>query len=379
MATRHGYHAGADAALFPAATVDGVDLNRLWGDYQALVNAQNEQMNNLLQLISFPTNRQTEVVYQGSDVPELEEATEFGNATGEILVPGYFNIGYSFREFDRRVGFTFKFVRRATQQQMDAQMEAGVAAYRRRVFNDAMRAIFRNTNVTASINGSSVNVYRFYNAPSDGVIPPDHGSTTFDNTHTHYKFSGGSTLTAANLDALLDDFDSHGYGYSGGYQILFLVNRSEGNVIRGFRTAANGGTGGNAGRYDFIASQGAPGQIINTTQQIIGQSAPAATYQGLNVIGSYGNALVIQDDLIPAGYVLALASGGPLLPSNPLGFYQEAGWEGLRLVSGPDESYPLRDAKWWAGFGFGVRHRGAGIVMRVHASAYAVPTAYATG
>ena len=376
MAVRHGYHAGADAQELITATRDGVNLNELWATFRALNDAQNEQMNNLVQLLTFRTTTQVEQVLQGGDPPLMEEASEFGIATAQRLLPGYFNVGFGFKEYDMRAGYTWRFLRRADSNMVRSMADASVGAYRKTLFNDMMRSIFNNVNVSATINGSSVNIYRFYN--DDGTVPPAYAGTTFDGDHDHYRVTEAAAIEAADLDGVLDDFDSHGYGFTTGYQVLFLVNRQEGNAMRAFRTAANGGTGGNAGRYDFIPSVGAPGQIITTTQQLVGQSAPPATYNGLTVIGSYGNALIVQDSFIPAGYVLALASGGPLLPSNPLGLYEEPGYSGLQLFEGPDRAYPLQDSHWWAGFGFGVRHRGAGMVLQIKASGtYDIPAAYA--
>lgn len=374
-APRHGIHAGADAQ-YVNLTTDGVDLTQLWNEYQALINASNDSMNTLLQVLTFPTNRRTEPVFQGGEAPEMEDASEFGVATADILAPGYFNIAYDFREYDARSAFTWKFLRRAPASIVSQEVEMRIAAYRRRVFMDAMRAMFRKTNKAATINGSAYTVYRFYNA--DGTVPPEYAGTTFDGTHDHYRVNGNAAFRAVDLDNVLDDFDSHGYRTVNGYTVVFLLNRQEANAARAFRTAANGGTGVNAGRYDFIPAPGQPGQIMTVTQQMVGQTTPPSTWNGLTVIGSYGNALLVQEDLIPAGYVAGLASGGPLLPSNPLGFYQEPGYEGLRFLPGPNPSYPIQESNWWAGFGYGVRHRGAGMIVQIKASgSYDVPAAYA--
>ena len=50
---------------------------------------------------------------------------------------------------------------------------------------------------------------------------------------------------------------------------------------------------------------------------------------------------------------------------------------GLRLVKGPDRDYPLTDSFYLHGFGTGIRHRGAGVVMQITASgSYTTPAAY---
>jgi hypothetical protein len=50
----------------------------------------------------------------------------------------------------------------------------------------------------------------------------------------------------------------------------------------------------------------------------------------------------------------------------------------LRLVKGRTPDYPLIDSFYNRGFGTGIRHRGAGVVMQITASGtYTIPAAYA--
>jgi hypothetical protein len=107
----------------------------------------------------------------------------------------------------------------------------------------------------------------------------------------------------------------------------------------------------------------------------------ASTFRGLNVVGSYGTLLIIEEDYIPAGYMVALASGGQANLNNPIGLreHQNAGLRGLRLVKGRSDDYPLIDSYYARGFGTGVRQRGAGMVMQVTtAASYTAPAAYAS-
>jgi hypothetical protein len=100
---------------------------------------------------------------------------------------------------------------------------------------------------------------------------------------------------------------------------------------------------------------------------------------GLNVSGRYGSWLIVQDDYVPPGYMVGFATGGENQATNPVGIreHQNAGLRGLRLVKGRDNDYPLVDSFYQRGFGTGVRHRGAGLVMQVTASAsYTIPTDY---
>ena len=103
-------------------------------------------------------------------------------------------------------------------------------------------------------------------------------------------------------------------------------------------------------------------------------------YPGLQTIGTYGPVVVVEEEYIPAGYMVMLASGGELDIRNPVGIRQHdnASLRGLRLVKGRTPDYPLIDSFYLHGFGTGVRQRGAGVVQQVVASAsYTIPSQYA--
>lgn len=100
----------------------------------------------------------------------------------------------------------------------------------------------------------------------------------------------------------------------------------------------------------------------------------------MNVIGSYGPALIIEEDYIPAGYFVTLGSGGEGDLRNPVGIREHANpaLRGLRLLPGNQSGYPLIDATYSRGLGTGIRQRGAGVVVQVVASTtYTIPTQYA--
>jgi hypothetical protein len=151
-----------------------------------------------------------------------------------------------------------------------------------------------------------------------------------------------------------------------------LVNVTEANTIRGFRVSSGA-------RYDFIPAVGQPGLFLPANQELFGTQV-GAQFRGMNVIGSYGPLLVIEEDYVPPAYIVSLVSGGEANIQNPIGLREHAnpGLRGLRLVKGRDNDYPLIDSYYVRGFGTGVRQRGAGLVMQVTANAtYAAPTAYA--
>lgn len=369
-APKHGTHVTADIITQLA---DGTNLNDVWADYMDLLNVQNASRQALINFLTFNVTNPTEAVAQPGDGVDFEESTEQGEPSGSRVEPVYFQLGYTFKWYDLAARYTWQYLADATQQMVDSVANAAVEAYNRLLMVKMMQAVFNPVNAVATIRGNAYNVYRFYN--NDGTVPPAYKTNTFLGSHTHYLSSGAATVTFGDLDEIANDFDAHGYGQLQGYQRVLMVNKVEGDVIRQFRSVANGGTA----TYDFLAASNQPGAIITQNTVILGQGPPAGTLNGLTVIGSYGSLLIVQDDWMPPNYVFAFVTGGENNLGNPIGIreHANAGLRGMRLVKGRNPDYPLIDSFWSAGFGFGVRQRGAGIAMRISASAYVVPPMYA--
>lgn len=361
-----GYNASADVLTMSA---DGRDLNEIWEEFQATVAIQNEERQRIIDLLTFPVTNVIEDVPQfGSE--DFEEASEYGVPKGVRPSQSVLSLGYTFKWYDIASRFTWQFLAEATSQRVEAVHQMVLDADNRLLFKEVMKTLFRSTNRTATIKGQNYNVYTFWNG--DGTVPPAYKANTFTGTHTHFRTSGAATINAADLDEIVDDFKSHGYSAENGSTMFALVNVTEANVIRSFRVATGA-------RYDFIPAQGQPGLIIPAQDQLLGTGQAAATFRGMNVIGSYGPLLIIEEDYVPPAYVVALVSGGEQNIQNPIGLREHAntGLRGLRLVKGRDNDYPLIDSYYVRGFGTGVRQRGAGMVMQITANAsYAAPAQY---
>lgn len=360
-----GFNAEGDIVT---QTADGRDLNELWAEFQATIALQNQERQRLIDLLTFPVTNVIEDVPQFSS-DDFEVASEYGVPKGIRATQGVFSLGYDFEWYDIAARFTWKFLADAAASQVEAVHGAVLEADNRNVFTKVMKRVFNSTNTTASIKGQNYNVYALYNA--DGTVPPKYKSNTFDGTHTHYLTSGAATVDSGDFDACIDHMRHHGYQPENGTTLFFMVNPAQGAVARTFRVA----TGATS---DFIPGTGEPTLILPQDTALVGQRPPA-TFRGYNVIGSYRNVLIIEEDYIPAGYLLLLGSGGPANLQNPVGIreHQNAALRGLRLVKGPNPDYPLVDSYYQRGFGTGIRQRGSGVVMQVTANAsYTTPVAY---
>lgn len=359
-----GHNTGGDVLT---QTLDGRPLSDLFTEFQASLGFWNTKRSTIVDLLTFPVNTPIEDVPQGI-TEDFEEASEFGVPKG-ITGFNYFSLGYDFKFYDIAIRYTWKFLLDATAAQVENLNAMALEADNRLVFNKVLKAIFNNVNRTTTIRGQNYNVYPFYN--NDGTTPPVYKNTTHASTHNHYITSGTAAIQSPDMDEIEEHLVHHGYGAQNGSQLIMMVNRQEGNVVRQFRVA----TGAS---YDFIPASGAPAFLLPGMG--IEGSRPSNTFKGLAVIGSYGPWMIIQEDYIPAGYVVAFATGGENQASNPVGFREHANSSarGLQLVKGAQPDYPLIDSYYRRGFGTGVRHRGAGVVMQITTNGtYAIPSSYA--
>jgi hypothetical protein len=360
-----GYHDTRDVLV--TSTTDGVDYNDLWTEFQESVRLQNAQRQLIIDFLTFPVTNNIETVAQLSSA-EFERASEYGEPRGIRRKPTSFSLGFDFGWYDLAARYTWQFLADASASQVQAINSAAIDADNRLVFRLVLSALYTNVNRETDIDGNVVAVKALYNA--DGTVPPSYKSNTFDGTHNHYLTSGAATIVSADLDDMFEHLRHHGYSSENGVQIIVAVNSREGKEIRKFRVA-DGDT------YDFIPSQGEPqDRILEATQTVSGGRVPA-TYRGLRAIGTYGDMLILEDDLFPAAYVLAVGSGGEMNLNNPVGIreHANASLRGLRLVKGRDNDYPLIDSFYNRGIGTGIRQRGGAVVMQITASATYTPPA----
>jgi len=363
-----GYNQYADRII---QTTDGADVNQMWREFQASIALLNRQREPLVRLLSYLSQNIVERIFFPTD-HDFEEASEYGVPRG-VRLGAPFSLGFDFKWYDLAIRYTWMFLADASQDQVRALNASALEASVRLQFNKVLKAIFNNVDRTSTNpnNNVAINVYPFYNA--DCMVPPTYKGTTFAGSHTHYYSSGGATITPVNIQTLETDLYSHGYRNVEGYTLMLLVNRVEGLTIRGFRA------GTASAIYDFIPGPNFGGGVyMPASLGIVGQPVPTAP-AGLNSIGTYGPFSIVEEDYIPAGYVVALATGGEFNMGNPVGIreHQRSDLRGLQLVAGPDDDYPLTESYYRQGLGTGVRQRGGGAVMRISASAYAIPAAYA--
>lgn len=367
----HGRDGGTNDTrdVLVTGTRDGVDYNTMWSEFQASVVLQNSERQAVIDFLSFDVTENIETVAQLSSA-KFERSSEYGEPRGVRQRPTSFSLGYDFGWYDLAARYTWQFLADASASQVEAIHAAALDADNRLVFEIVLSALYNNVNRTAVIDDLEVPVKALYNA--DGTVPPKYKTNVFDGTHNHYMVSGAAVIDSGDLDDLHEQLRHHGYDKVNGVTQVLLVNSREGKVIRTFRQSKND-------TFDFIPSTNEPTDLILESSQTISGQRPAPTYGGLNVIGKYGDMLVIEDDLFPVGYVVIVGTGGKQNLNNPVGLRQHknVALRGMRLVKGRDSDYPLIDSFYNRGIGTGIRQRGGAAVLQIKASgSYSPPTEY---
>lgn len=369
-----GYHTEGDLVTVSA---DGIDLNSLWAEFQLTSQIHNERQAQLVQLLTYPVNQLIESVPQVGEA-EFEEASEFGVPKAARVTLDYFQLAYDFRDYDVATRYTWKFLRDADARQIEAVHTELLRADSRLIFRRVMEAIFDNRNRQADIRNQAYNVYPMYNG--DGTVPPEYKGKTFNGTHSHYMVSGNAQIDSSDLEDAYENIAEHGYGIEVGTQFVILMNRTQVKQVRTFRQGQVNNNGIVAA-YDFIPAPGTPAVIVPNSDGLLG-SQPPSTWNGLKVVGSYGDMLIIEESYIPEGYFLMFGTGGEGDLQNLVGLREHANpaYRGLRLLPGNQQRYPLIDSYYSRGFGTGIRQRAGGVIMQLKASGtYDIPTQYKKG
>lgn len=380
-----GYSAKADILT---RTRDGQDLNAIWDAYNDALDAFNDARQPLIDLLSSSVNGIVdEAGAPGTERFEL--ATEFGIPQSIRPAPAVTSRAYPFDWYDLRQGYTWRFLSKATTQQLDAVMQMALEAENALVFEQVTKSLFNNANRTATLDGVATpfTVVALYNA--DGSYIPPYRGQTFAGSHNHYLSSGANTgQVAFDPQDFLDlaaTIEHHGFTRSQGYNIIFLMNPADAtaSVVRYVRnqTFVSGGAATVVSLYDFIPTTASNLSLLLPPGYTLAGGLAPQQFAGLEVVGTWGPYMFIQDYQIPVGYVVAAATAGQSSQLNIIGIREDEqpSLQGLILKPGNNNAYPLIDSFFIRGLGAGVRQRGAAAIMKLDATggAYTVPASMA--
>lgn len=373
---QQGYASSGDLVTH---TADGVDLNDLWDIASAGVEISNANQQALIDLLTFPVETPIEVVPQVGEISP-EEATEYGIPTAAQQQVEMWSMGYDLRHYVKRLGYTWMFLADADSRQINAMHDGMIRGFRRTKFRKVMEALFDNRIRRTNIRNQPYNVFPLYNGVDVGIVPPPYAGNTFTATHNHYLTSGNSALDSSDVEDLYTLVAEHGYGIETGTTFYLLANKAETDKIRNWRRGVVTANGINA-TWDFIPAPAQPAMILPNAEGILG-TVPPDQHRGMKVIGSYGDIYIIEESYIPAGYMVIVGSGGAGALGNPVGLRQHFNpqMQGLRMMPGNQQRYPLVDSFYAESFGTGIRQRGGAAVMQISSNgSYTIPNRYKKG
>jgi hypothetical protein len=380
-----GYSAKADILT---RTRDGQDLNAIWDAYQAALQEFNDARQPLIDLLS---SRVDGIVDEAGapGTERFERATEYGIPSSIRPAPTVASRAYPFEWYDLRQGYTWRFLTKASTRQLDMVMQQALEAENALVFEQVTKSLFNNANRTATLDGIATpfTVVALYN--NDGSYIPPYRGQTFPGSHNHYLSTGANTGQVAfdpqDFLDLAGTIEHHGFTRSQGYNIIFLMNPADAStsVVKFVRnqTFVSGGASTVTSLYDFIPTTASNLSLLLPPGYTLTGGLAPQSFAGLEVVGTWGPYLFIQDYQVPAGYVVAAATAGQSSELNIVGIREDEQPElqGLILKPGNNNNYPLIDSFFIRGLGAGVRQRGAAAIMKLDASggAYTVPASMA--
>ncbi|MFP2992639.1 hypothetical protein [Mycobacterium intracellulare] len=349
-------------------TNDGVDVNQLWTEVQALLSAWNAERTAVAQLLSHTTINAADAIPQSIADESFEPATEVGEPIGLRSPGNAVLLGNTLEDWDRGSRFTWKFLRDSTAEQVRSVTNLILAADNKLTNGLIMNRLF---DPTPDTNEFGHTCYSLYNG-QDQMAPPMYLGKTFDRNHSHYTVSGSDVIDSGDLDDAVKNVQEHGYGIDAPSQLIAFMNPVEADQITGFKAGVLNNNDAKA-IHDFIPSQGAPPYY--TSNEIVGKIAPAQ-FNGLKIDGSYGPVWISRTQYIPAGWFCVVASDGPNSPNNAVSVRQHTNptYRGLRTIPGPNPAYPIQSSFYTRCIGVGTRHRGAAAVVQIKATgAYEPP------
>lgn len=289
----------------------------------------------------------------GSAGGDMMEVEEHSRGPTQKDIPGYL-IGFPLRKFQYPLGWTAQWERLATPNDVAMKNAAAQAADLRRTRYEIQKAIFTATNYTFRdflINKAitALPVKAFINADSTAIPNGPNGEVFDGTTHTHYDAS--ATLTAAAVQAAINDVAEH----RAGVDIRVVINQTD----LGSYQALTG----------FVPLQ-VPYVTLNLAANQVATPRLEIGRMDNRQVGWFGAAQVWTKPWGVANYQITYDAAAP---QKPLVRRVEKNSRGL-FVAAEIDAHPLRAQYTEDFYGFGAWNRTALHVLRFNNASYAAPT-----
>ena len=310
---------------------DDVDTRMLYKEFQEGVQVYNEVEWGLMSQFTKNTTKETVRVWQRN----MEFVTASEGYLEDWQKMRAMEISIPLQEFELGFAFTKKAIQDSTADELRETQGEALAADQRLM---ARRFMFRA--LTPGAGALSLGWWDGNMAAAGMRAPPNWKGNTFGVAHNHFIPSGAANIALSDFSALKRDIRQHGYS---GSLYLFMNNQ------------------------EVEACENLAGW---TTAMTANSIVETVSTKGFDVIKQFQGFTLIQDDWIPAGYLLAIESRvKPITFREPV----NAKARGLKLWQGPYSDYPLMESYYSRRFDMAVVHRGAGGVRQITAGAWVTP------
>jgi hypothetical protein len=259
------------------------------------------------------------------------------------------------KAFDRGLGWTWDFLRRADMSQVRADFASAITDARDIVRQQVLQRFLTRGDESGIINGLGAGGYSpgFATAAANTAVdftPPQYGATTFTSDHEHYVGVAGGAFTTAILDDMIAELNEH--GHTG---VLDLA----------------------VGPNSVATIQGLTGFYGPASPLIINGSG--VTFANVDVneyIGVYKTLRIREVGGIPQYYGFAYKSYGNMDMRNPLKIRLPQGLGSLLFTAMTDPragnaTTPIQYLMLFTEFGVGVNDRTAGTTRYVNNATWA--------
>ena len=310
---------------------DDVDTRMLYKEFQEGVQVYNEVEWGLMSQFCRETTKESVRVWQRN--MEFRTASEGYLEDWQKLRA--MEISVPLEEFELGYAFSKRAIQMSTANELRETQGEALRADQRLLAN---RFFFRT--MTPGALAVSQGWWDGNMAGAGMRAPPNWKGNVFLANHNHYDTSIGAAIALADFSALKREIRQHGYSGS-----LFLFMNLQ----------------------EVEACENLAGW---TTAMTANSIVEAVSTKGFEVIKQFQGFTLIQDDWIPAGYLMAIESRvKPITIRNPV----NSKARGLKLWQGPYSDYPLSESYYSHWFDMAVVHRGAGAVTEITAGAWATP------
>jgi hypothetical protein len=288
----------------------------------------------------------------GSAGGDMMEVDEFSRGPTQKDVPGYL-IGFPLRKYQYPLGWTAQWERNATPNDVAMKNAAAQAADMRRTRYEIQKAIFTPTNYSFRdflVNKAitALPVKAAINADSTPIPNGPNGEVFDGTTHTHYD--GAAALTAAAVQAAINDVAEH----RAGADIRVIINQAD---LGSYQALAG-----------FIPLQ-VPYVNINIAANQANNARLDITRMDNRQVGWFGAAQVWTKPWGVQNYQITYDAAAPQKPlvrrveKNPRGLF----------VAAEIDAHPLRAPYTENFYGFGAWNRTALHVLRFNNATYSAP------